>query len=487
LGYHQSLSLQMPKIYLVVLIVLVTSESSLLIDNEKENCLKGIFNIDEDVTFATSTTFQNDDFIFEISNPKLIRNYKGGEQLSSKNDRNYNYVIEDGDYVDFKNTISNLLKENNLKVNGKYLIKMKSNLEEFEMRLFLSLLWKYEVYNVVIERNHQFYTWYPYERWGEMTVRRTNLTQAFANKIPKKLDCTWKVDWSPSSIIVKNAHNDTDPGIFILYMNEIAKRMGVSLQYSKTDDGLMSKLKRIRPFDLGQAMDEGNFTVAVGGFSYFFGLMNLTTTEQTTYIAPLEEFMIIPPRRTKPRWREFFRFDTTSAILFTATVLGCGVLICLVAKLPPVQSLLLSFQMFIQLTISLTPKRLSSKVFFCFLLVSSMLINSLYQSTLSGVFTEPSYESKITSFDDFATTDIPFECPEGFCSTLLSLFTPNTKSLIEKKTKGSKRSSLNEILYFLNRSDHAFLSSSFHLNFVKNVAALGKIRVLSPPNSTILN
>jgi hypothetical protein len=374
-----------------------------------------------------------------------------------------------------------------LKVNGKYLIKMKNNLEEFEMRLFFGLLWKYEVYNVVIERDQQFYTWYPYERWGEMTVRRTNLTRAFANKIPKKLDCTWKVDWSPSSIIVKNAHNDTDPGIFILYVNEIAKRMGVSLQYSKTDDGLMSKLKRIRPFDLGQAMDEGNFTVAVGGFSYFFGLMNLTTTEQTTYIAPLEEFMIVPPRRTKPRWREFFRFDTTSAILFTATVLGCGVLICLVAKLPPVQSLLLSFQMFIQLTIPLTPKRLSSKVFFCFLLVSSMLINSLYQSTLSGVFTEPSYESKITSFDDFATTDIPFECPEGFCSTLLSLFTPNTKSLIEKKTKGSKRSSLNEILYFLNRSDHAFLSSSFHLNFVKNVAALGKIRVLSPPNSTILN
>jgi hypothetical protein len=106
----------------------------------------------------------------------LIRNYKGGEQLSSKNDRNYNYVIIDGDYVDFKNTIPNLLKENNLKVNGKYLIKMKSNLEEFEMRLFFSLLWKYEVYNVVIERNHQFYTWYPYKRWGELTVRRTNLT-----------------------------------------------------------------------------------------------------------------------------------------------------------------------------------------------------------------------------------------------------------------------------------------------------------------------
>jgi hypothetical protein len=478
------------KVYFLVLIVLTACgsiKSRLPISKNKENYLENVFETSEDITVATSTTFQDCDNIFQIPNPKLLRNYKGVEQLRVDNDRNYNYVIVDGGYVDFQNTVSNLLKEKNLRVGGKYLIRIVKHPGELEMELFFGLLWKYEVYNVVIERDEQFYTWYPYERWGEMTVRRTNLTRAFANKIPKKLDCTWKVDWSPSSIIVKNAHNDTDPGIFILYVNEIAKRMGVSLQYSKTDDGLMSKLKRIRPFDLGQAMDEGNFTVAVGGFSYFFGLMNLTTTEQTTYIAPLEEFMIVPPRRTKPRWREFFRFDTTSAILFTATVLGCGVLICLVAKLPPVQSLLLSFQMFIQLTIPLTPKRLSSKVFFCFLLVSSMLINSLYQSTLSGVFTEPSYESKITSFDDFATTDIPFECPEGFCSTLLSLFTPNTKSLIEKKTKASKRSSLNEILYFLNRSDHAFLSSSFHLNFVKNVAALGKIRVLSPPDSTILN
>jgi hypothetical protein len=439
---HQTLGLQAMKVYFLVLIVLTACgsiKSRLLISNNKENYLENVFETSEDITVATSTTFQDCDNIFQIPNLKLLRNYKRVEQLRVDIDRNYNYVIVDGGYVDFQNTVSNLLKEKNLRVGGKYLIRIVKHLGELEMELFFGLLWKYEVYNVVIERDEQFYTWYPYERWGEMTVRRTNLTRAFANKIPKKLDCTWKVDWSPSSIIVKNAHNDTDPGIFILYVNEIAKRMGVSLQYSKTDDGLMSKLKRIRPFDLGQAMDEGNFTVAVGGFSYFFGLMNLTTTEQTTYIAPLEEFMIVPPRRTKPRWREFFRFDTTSAILF------------------------------------------------CFLLVSSMLINSLYQSTLSGVFTEPSYESKITSFDDFATTDIPFECPAAFCSTLLSLFTPNTKSLIEKKTKASKRSSLNEILYFLNRSDHAFLSSSVHLNFVKNVAALGTIRVLSPPNSTILN
>ncbi|KAH0822419.1 hypothetical protein GEV33_000372 [Tenebrio molitor] len=184
---------------------------------------------------------------------------------------------------------------------------MKNNLEEFEMRLFFSLLWKYEVYNVVIETDHQFYTWYPYERWGEMTVRRTNLTQGFANKIPKKLNCTLRIDWTSSSTVVKNAHNETDPGIFILYVNEIAKRMGVSPQYSKTGAGFLDRYRTNRSFEFDKAMEENNVTVAVG---------------QSSYLAPLEQLLILPPRHTKPRWREFFKFDTWTAIFITTVMLG---------------------------------------------------------------------------------------------------------------------------------------------------------------------
>jgi hypothetical protein len=472
----------MPKIYLVALIALVTSEwtkSSLLIENEKENCLKGIFNIDEDVTFATSTTFQNDDFIFEISNPKLIRNYKGGEQLSSKNDRNYNYVIIDGDYVDFKNTISNLLKENNLKVNGKYLIKMKNNLEEFEMRLFFGLLWKYEVYNVVIETDHQFYTWYPYERWGEMTVRRTNLTQGFANKIPKKLNCTLRIDWTSSSTVVKNAHNETDPGIFILYVNEIAKRMGVSPQYSKTGAGFLNRYRANHSFEFDKAMEENNVTVAVGSYTYFFGVINLTYTRQSSYLAPLEQLLILPPRHTKPRWREFFKFDTWTAIFITTVMLGCGLLISLFLKVPPLQSFLLSFQIYIQLMISLKPKTFSSKIFVWCMLVSSMLLNSFYLSILSGVFTRPNYEAKVTTFDDFAKSDIVFECPESYCSTYLSGYDSTTRSMLEKKIIRTNRKSLDDIFYFLARPDHAFFTTRLHLEYIKNKENVGKIHVLS--------
>jgi hypothetical protein len=79
-----------------------------------------------------------------------------------------------------------------------------------------------------------------------MTVRRTNLTQAFANKIPKTLNSTLKVDWSQLSLITKNAHNDADPGTIILYINEIAKRVGVSLQYSNGNVGFFTKSKANR-------------------------------------------------------------------------------------------------------------------------------------------------------------------------------------------------------------------------------------------------
>jgi hypothetical protein len=93
------------KIYLLVLIVSagVDSMPKLSIVN-KENYLKKIFETYQDLTFATSTTFTSCDFIFEIPNPKLLRNYKI-ERTQRINDRNCNYVIVDGDFVNFENTV----------------------------------------------------------------------------------------------------------------------------------------------------------------------------------------------------------------------------------------------------------------------------------------------------------------------------------------------------------------------------------------------
>jgi hypothetical protein len=37
---------------------------------------------------------------------KLLRNYKRIEELRFVSDRNYNYLIVDGDFVNFENTVS---------------------------------------------------------------------------------------------------------------------------------------------------------------------------------------------------------------------------------------------------------------------------------------------------------------------------------------------------------------------------------------------
>jgi hypothetical protein len=44
-----------------------------------------------------------------------------------------------------------------------------------------------------------------------------------------------------------------------------------------------------------------------------------------------------------------------------------------------------------------------------FVVVFSMLVNTFYLSILSGVFTEPNYEAKITTFEDFAKSDVVLE------------------------------------------------------------------------------
>jgi hypothetical protein len=130
--------------------------------------------------------------------------------------------------------------------------------------------------------------------------------------------------------------------------------------------------------------------------------------ELSTYISPAEQILFLPPRKTKPKWKEF-KFDTLTASFLALVIFGCGLLLRLFFKLPPLHPFWLSFQVFIQLAASLVPKSFSSKFFMWFVVVFSMLVNTFYLSILSGVFTEPNYEAKITTFEDFAKSDVEGE------------------------------------------------------------------------------
>jgi hypothetical protein len=256
--------------------------------------------------------------------------------------------------------------------------------------------------------------------------------------------------------------------------------MGVSLQYSNGNVGFFTKSKANRSFDFVKSMKEENVTVSVGGYTYYFGRASRGNVELRTYVSPPEQILFLPPRKTKPKWKEFFKFDTLTASFLALVIFCCGLLFF---KLPPLHSFWLSFQVFIQLATFLEPKSFSSKFFMWFVLVFSMLVNTFYLSILSGFFTEPNYEAKITTFEDFAKSDVVLDCGEHHFWLLSNLYDSTTLKMVEKKVKYTRRTGLAEILYFLDRPDHAFVSTQFGLEYVNNKVSVGKIRILSSLHS----
>jgi hypothetical protein len=118
-----------------------------------------------------------------------------------------------------------------------------------------------------------------------------------------------------------------------------------------------------------------------------------------------------------------------------------------------------------------------------FVLVFSMLVNTFYLSILSGFFTEPNYEAKITTFEDFAKSNVVLDCGEHNFWLLSNLYDSTTLKMVEKKVKYTRRTGLEEILYSLDRPDHAFVSTQFGLEYVNNKVSVGKIRILSSLHS----
>ncbi|CAH1382113.1 unnamed protein product, partial [Tenebrio molitor] len=86
------------------------------------------------------------------------------------------------------------------------------------------------------------------------------------------------------------------------------------------------KLMTTKRFDFGAAMVEKNVTFAFGGFGDFLGEEILNSTAKSTFVGSLEQVLVLPPRRLRPKWKEFFRFHTSTFSLLVLTVLAYALL-----------------------------------------------------------------------------------------------------------------------------------------------------------------
>lgn len=381
------------QVYLFVLL-LSTVKSKFIQNFYINNIFKQFLTSDDDVIIATSTNFQNFDFLSNSTNPQLIKNYNKITKQTITIYRHYNYVIVDQNFINFKNTIICLLHENNLNVFGKYLIVLPVTQNTDELVKYFELLWQNEVYNVVI-KTKEYYTWYPYKDCGRIITHQTSLSTGFLNKIPKKLNCSLRVNWSKASIIVKNPYNKTDPGIYILLANELSKLLGAPFIYINSSFDFTKLMIVGNSTIFSDVMLTENTTIAFGGFNFAFDFPE--KNDYTTYISNVDAIIILPPRKAFPKWKAFFKFSPLAVTLLMLTFLLNGFVIHIFRKRQIFESLFESYQIFIQLSMSEFPKNF----YFLSILLFAFIINSIYLGELSGVFTKPNFEPKITSVEDF--------------------------------------------------------------------------------------
>lgn len=348
--------------------------------------LVNIFAQNEIITFATSSTFQDYQFLFNLPNTKIIRNFKQYPKISFKKEESDVYVIIDSNKKNFNNTVRNLLYENNLKVDGKYLVII-ATFKFVELEIFFSILWEYGVYNVVIKSGASFYTFFN-ENCQDIIIKRIALIDSFLKTHPNFFNCSFNVDWSRSSIMVKNPFHNYDPGIFVLQLNELSKRIGIHFQYSQKNANFTQNIAKNPDYDIVGAMIQKKIDISVGPYGYFLNRI-ANKVRFSVPLAPLEYFLMLPPRKLKPKWKTLLRFDNITIGLILLVIITTGLLLSLMMQISLLRSFLLSFQSFIQLNASLYPRKFTQRSFLLIMLWFATFMYFFYTSSLSGAFTRP--------------------------------------------------------------------------------------------------
>jgi hypothetical protein len=453
------------RVYFFSLLATVNSELS------KCQSVKDFLTHFDETTFATSTSFANCDTLFDSPDPKLIKNYRKLSPEKNHDPRDYDYVIVDHDYDDFTKTIANLLSEDNLNVHGKYLVVVEAaNLSQIAS--YFRFLWKRDVYNVVVATDDSFYTWYPYDSCGDVRVTPANFTHGFSDKIPQKLHCPVRINWSRSSINVKDPSDRTDPGIFILYANELSNVMGAPFEYTEGKTDLTRTMLREPEFNFTRAMEAEDAAVFIGGFGYFQGQF-VDQSLFSTHVSSDDTVLLLPPRKITPKWREFFKFTPPTATLLICTLFLWGLAIRTSTNKSLVRCFFLSYRILIQMCVPKHPDKPHQRVFLFSALVFAMLVDSFYLSVLSGVFTKPNYEPKIATVEDFASSDTPLRCNP----LLTHQVDDDLKNLLLRKTTPTYTRGVQLLTEFFDDADYAVVLTSLHLHYVKNPQNVEKIKV----------
>ena len=414
----------------------------------------------QEIIVIVSSSFSNLDtklnFIFQLNQSKLIITSQNVSNLESFN----NYLIIEQNLTSLSPCIDSM--KSSVNTRGKFLVVVQENTTEDETKLVLETLWRFYIYNVVIYTNWSiFVTWYPYhpDNHCGTTINLVESQTPYDNKIPTHLNsCPIRASWVEMPLVIKTPFSKRDPGYGIRVIDTVAEKINLSVIYLKTEMGSPHT-----DADLFLTLSDNQKPVG-------------TEFELSTHYTEINCYFVLPPRRKiTSSTSTLVVFSTDIWMMMFVSILSMIILWKHLTK----GSLQTCFFQIVRLILQGilrqipdgTLARVVSALFFFYILPLSWI----YVSQLSGVLSQPSYEPKISTIQEFAESTKRLKIDDTWEKFLKTkgVYT----QIVKKQIKSNKTNSFDEdVNQFIQNLDYAIILSDTRLLFFKNYE---KLEVLS--------
>lgn len=395
-------------------------------------------------------------FILNLIQPKLITTPKNIPNFQ----RFKHYIITESNVNRLSSSV-NLLKDS-INTRGQFLVIIQNNTTESDIKSLLMEMLHFYIYNVVIYANWStFLTWYPYNSENHcgttINIVKSKLNP-FDNKLPTHLNrCPIVVPWNRIRLAVKTPFNKTDPGHGIRVIDTIGEKLNATIIYTENNELVENSVNEYMTFALA-AGSKRRFVGSPLDISFFY---------VESYC-----FFVLPPRRK-------ITSSASTLVVFSKqiwTMLSVSVVLMTIlwrhmTKLPLRTCCFQITRLLLQGTLRRmylysTFNRLVCGMF----LLYTLFLNWIYVSQLSGILSKPSYEPKITTIGELASSNKKLELSgvwERFLSADIKY-----KDLVKKQIKLNFTSVDEQIKHFVQQPDYGLILTHNRLMFIKNFEQL---------------
>lgn len=242
-----------------------------------------------------------------------------------------------------------------------------------------------------------------------VTVTKHQLSKENFKKV-----CRVKVSWIKAHPFVNDIHGRVNPGLMVSFLNTFGEKRRVEVDFQKNNSEFIHELLYNGTFyKLHRDLFEGNHDVAIG-------LLFMNTTEEVPFsYGPVffkDGYFVTMKKRDRitsyKKLTIVFNFDVWKGFFITFPIVAFSYFLLGVAIEAHRQSFESTafdiYRMTLSGGVSILPQSTSLRLLFVCYSLFSINLGSAYLGTLSSIFTNAPYDTKVTRVWDMLKKGFPF-------------------------------------------------------------------------------